>query len=326
MSDIDLPESDDGSRLELRALFSYAWEGRRIIFISVCVFIVLGFVWYRFTPRVYEASAVLSAAPSSLQSTGSGGGALSSAARLIGISGGGPNNEYTKFQALLNSSALAKRLADDGMLQKMFPSRWDTAAHSWKPHTGIVYAAKDALRRILGLAPRRDPNWENVLSYLEQHVSQDLSLQTSLLTLKVTGPSPQFAKDLLIAVHRQADDILRKAARTRSELRIKYLERTLPGITAVDQREALIQLLNQEEQTRMMTQSDPNFAADMVDPPHASPAPVSPLFIASMFTSVMLGIVIGFLVYVVLRALGLHDFEIRWRPHRLVEAWSSLRR
>lgn len=315
MSNIDIPQPDGAAGIELRAIFSYVWDGRKIILLTIGVFVILGLLWYRTAPRIYEATATLSSAPGS--STGNNNAnPLSGAARLIGL--GGPTGpagvEYTKFQALLSSSRLADRLEKIGMLQQMYPQQWDQKTHSWKVNRGLLSPVTDAIREILGTTTRTQPSAQDILAQLRGNLDQDLSLQTSLLQLSYSNANPDFAVEFLTEAHREADNILREAARMRSQRRIDYLQDMLKSVTAVEQRAALIQLLDQETQTNMMIQSDPNYSADIVDPPHVSAAPVSPKLPVALITSVVAGFAAGLMLHVLIRNFGLNTSKLRLNP------------
>ncbi len=310
MSNIDLPEvQSESTQLELGALFAYLWEGRAIVAATAFLCVVIGQIWYHNTDRLYEASSVLSSAPSNMNAAPSGG--VASAARLIGLggAGGGAVSEFTKFQALLNSSLLADRLAArPNLLQQIFPEHWDAASKRWKPPGGIVASLKNVMG--LGSEQAVAPGAQDVLAFLGS-VDQNLSLQTGLLTLSLRSSDSQFAQAFLGTVHREADNILRDNARARSARRIAYLHNTLRSLDAVDQRSALIMLLNQEEQNAMMVSSDPSYAAEIVDPPHAPSAPVSPKFSATVVVSLFLGVLLGLLIYVGLRLTGYYGRPFR---------------
>ena len=69
---------------------------------------------------------------------------------------------------------------------------------------------------------------------------------------------------------------------------------------AVEQREALIALLNQEMQTNMMIASDPNYAADVVDPPNVTQTPVYPLLSMAFIVSLVSGGIVGIMLHILL--------------------------
>ncbi len=328
MTNTDELNSDAAARLELRALFAYIWSGRRVILITIAIFFAIGLIDYRVSPKVYEATMVLSSAPGSMTNPSPGGGTLSGAARLIGL--GGPSGtagvEYTKFQSLLTSSALAERLTNTGVLQLMYPERWDAASHSWKSPSGFFADIKSGIKSLIGSPQGHDPNEQDVLQFLRGNLNQDLSLQTSLLTLSVTSPDQDFAKEALARIHREADNILRDAARRRSQRRIEYLQATLRSVTAVEQRQALIDLLNQETQTSMMIESDPNYSADIVDPPSISPSPVSPKISVVVIVSLIGGLVAGLAIHAILNAIGLRDLRLGLNPMRWPQALAAARK
>lgn len=278
--------------------YSLIWSARRKIGLSAVIGLVIGIVWINTTPPVYLASVLL--APSSNSSTGvSPLGGLAGAARLAGISSlsGGGTNQFTRFQALINSRALAEVLAHNpNVMHTVFSSKWDVQANAWKRPSGPIFRFKSGLMALLGRGTSSiDPNAEQLAGFFDRNLTQNYSVTTGLFSLSLKFSDPGNAVMLLRNVHRQADNILRQAARIQSTARINYLRKTLPTVSVVEQRTGLIGLLNNEEQTNMTIESDPNFAADVIDAPSSSTVPIWPnaplMFGLALIGSIFAGLI-----------------------------------
>jgi hypothetical protein len=101
------------------------------------------------------------------------------------------------------------------------------------------------------------------------------------------------ATDLLRALHRLADETIRADVRIRTDQRIAYLREQLGNVVNLEQRDALVGLLKEQERMRMMVGIDNDFASESIDPPSL---PVSPVF-PNPYTMVpllaLLGAVLG---------------------------------
>jgi hypothetical protein len=84
------------------------------------------------------------------------------------------------------------------------------------------------------------------------------------------------AADLLRALHRLTDETIRADARIRTDQRIQYLRAQMAVVNNPDHRDALVDLLKDQERTRMMVGIDHDFAAEAIDPPSLSSRPVFP--------------------------------------------------
>lgn len=287
MEDINISQSPQGERIDLSMIIEYLLSCWKYVASSIAFFLVVSFILYLYTPPVYEISMTLSASPAgSTMNNMSSGGGLAGVSRLIGFGGGGDaTSEYTKFQSLIASNELAERLSKRGLLQLMFPKKWDAKSNKWKQPSSILAT--------LGLKTSEPPGASDVMKVLEFGVTSDLSLKTSILTISTKSRDRNYGITLLTMIYHNANAILRERARALSSQRIKYLNEMLVQVHAIEQRQALILLLNQEVQKQMAISSDPNYAADVIDPPHASPVPVSPKLIINVAVAVLLGGIIG---------------------------------
>lgn len=113
-------------------------------------------------------------------------------------------------------------------------------------------------------------------SWLEGNVRAKQVGATQMRRVTVLMRDKTLAMDMLRALHRLADETIRADARIRTDQRIAYLREKLGEVVNLDQRDALIGLLKEQERLRMMVGIDNDFASEMIDPPSIPARPASP--------------------------------------------------
>lgn len=275
------------------------WNGRYLIL----VFLVAAFAWSIISIGLaqpdYTASTLVG--PPERESDQGLSGALgqaAGAASLFGIGLGGLNSTvFTKYSSVLESYQLAAAvMKHDEVKPILFGPSWVPKTRSWTRPTGLVFEIKDFLKGILGM-----PQWAPPTAYTVHDKLSSLMVLTpdkmkGYLTISVRGNTPAEALLLLKVIYQEADELLRQATKQRSEGRIKYLNAELRRETLQDQRQAIINLLSDQDQKLMMASADPNVAIEVLDPPRADPVPSSPkprqVLLANAMFAVMCAVLI----------------------------------
>lgn len=112
--------------------------------------------------------------------------------------------------------------------------------------------------------------------WLDRNVRVRPVAATQMRRVSICLGDRALATDLLRALHRLADETIRMDVRIRTDRRIDYLRAQLGQVVNLEQRDALIGLLKEQERTRMMVGIDNDFAAEMIDPPSLAARPSFP--------------------------------------------------
>jgi len=222
-----------------------------------------------------------------------GGGALG-LSRLAGAAGSGNNDPFQEYQQLLNSSGISVALAsNDHFLQRVFYRRWDEAAGRWKqPNSAIAQLVDEigtATKTFLHRPILKTPGPADLQNYLNRYLLiEPVKATGSTLTafgsvgagyveLSFPAETPERAQSYLMTILDRADIIIREEQLRDVEARIAYIKAELPSLTDLDQRNALVQTLANQEELKTMMVADKRFAYVLVSAPYASPEPTSPL-------------------------------------------------
>jgi hypothetical protein len=274
-------------------LARFIWQLRGyypLYFVVLFIFLLLSAAMYIFVPPTFTAVAMIGppglSPLNSMLSDLDGIGGQSVRKLLGGSSGTSGNDPFQEYQQLLHSSRLAAELVQkDNFLPKIFSRNWDAEHKTWLPPSGPRQFF-DALARAMHRPVEDHPDANTLQDLLERkfRVSQAPGSATSILSMDSGYMVASFkyhdareAENILNIMLSRADEIIRQEQRRDILARISYIESQLPIITQAEQKEALIQILSSQEELEMMMVSDKRYAFTMIDPPHASPIPTSPI-------------------------------------------------
>ena len=146
------------------------------------------------------------------------------------------------------------------------------ATHVWRERTGTDAAINGFLARIAGLP---DPNGPLTVIDLAQYNAGAITVTkdkaSAMVTLSYYNRDPKFAADYLSKVLRTTNDYIRDQDRVMQRTMVDYVAHRIATNTNVEQREALDQLLLQQERRLMMTEVDTPYAATILDGPTVTP-------------------------------------------------------
>lgn len=279
--------------IDLGGVAKTLWNGRRYLAVSVLIFFLVAMLSIHFSQKKYTASLIVS--PTISQSGLSGVSGFGGLADMVGIDiGSGENLNFTKYFAYLQSDTIAMSLLENSaVLKKVFAEDWDEKQGAWQSNSTLSRLPKSILFRLVGLPYETAPNITRVSSFLKDEVWTSKVPDSSMIRISFTHSDPDFARDFLLILHREADLIVRSSIEQRTKSRIAYLNAAIPLVNVVDQRIAMVDLLSIEEQNLMMTKADEHFAAEIVEAPVAPNIFSTPNIGLRLGLSVLLGLLTG---------------------------------
>ena len=247
----------------------------------------------------YRYSVNLVVAPvESTQGSSGGLGGLGGLASMAGINLGvnQGNSSFLKYIESIKSRAVADSLAKrPEIMRTQFASDWDESARRWREPRSLRRSITGPIRNALGFPTRawRQPSGADLQAYLSESVLITRGLQTPFVTLEIVVRDPRFGVQFLLTLHREIDEVLRRAALARTNAQIAYLTATLQTVTVAEHRQAIAQALLGEEKVRMLASSSLPFAAEPLGPPSSSAGPISPRPILVLGLFLALGAIAG---------------------------------
>jgi hypothetical protein len=215
---------------------------------------------------------------------------------------------FVRYQKLLGSTVVAQRLQDKyGMLQYVFKSSWDPEHKVWIRHYTWRDYVLGWLLRLSNVPTWSPPDIPALARYLGSAIVVVPTPTSDIVTISMDSPDVGFAKHVMLAAHREANQVMRDQIAHRARLQVAYLEGKLAQTSVEDYRATLLAMLGTQQKTLMLTQTDASYAAEILSPPIASATPVGPRPVLSMFVAVMVGILSGFAIVIFFGPLW-------WRP------------
>ncbi|HVW73764.1 MAG TPA: hypothetical protein VHC39_09000 [Rhizomicrobium sp.] len=290
-------------------LLGLVWSGRGIVIITTIIGLLYGvYSVYHAGPFYMATMRVQPAASDTSLDNASGAGSL-----LAGLTGGGGAAQVPKFIQFtyaMSSLEVARALIQKyDLLCRLYHSQCNPITHQWKPRNSTVYDwIVSATSRLSGLPdPNVGPrNPIDLAAYIEHNlVAQQLKKTDSVMTITYINHDPKFAAQFLSQVVQATNDYVRIQSQETQKRYVEYLTASAAQTTNVEQRQAIDNLLLQEERQLMMTEVDVPYAAQILDGPTVTPVNRALKTIA-IFTA--LGIVLGLAV-----AMSRDLLPRRWR-------------
>ena len=255
----------------------------KLVVICTCFGLLAGVGIAIIWPKSYDAIVTL--APVDRQSMSGGLQSLvsqySSLAGMVGLDLGGADHSTDAALALVQSRHFLEQfISDHNLLPILFPKAWDAASGSWKrPKDGDHPSLQDGYGYF----------YKRVLAVLQDR-------KTGLISLTVSWKDPviaaSWANDLVARVNRAS----RELAAMQADDSLRFLHDQLPTAESVGLQQAINTLIQSQLNQKMLANSRPNYAFDVVDPAepsdlknYARPQPIV-LIVAGFFLGIVAGL------------------------------------
>jgi len=289
---------------------------RRLLFVIVAAFLLIGVALYARSAPSYKATAVIGPPGPSPSDTfmssvgGSAGSTLGAARRLLGgASTQSSTDPFQEYMQLLQSVRLARVLIDkDHILQTIFENSWDAKNKKWLPPSALSRTVGGVKRLITNRPQKTAPDVDSLLAFFQKNLdvasaSNGITTKfspllggSSYVTVSLTLDDPKKAERVLSLILLEADNLIRQDLHKDISARLVFLNAEASKVMVSDQREALIGVLSGQEQLQMMIEADHRFASTLIDPPYASDQPTS----KGLFYYCVMAIILSFMTWVAL--------------------------
>jgi uncharacterized protein involved in exopolysaccharide biosynthesis len=300
MSDVDGRTSGaPGQRdIDLLEVPIALWRNWRLIGACALIGLVVSSLYLHVA--TYRYTAELTVIP--VQSSGGGAagrlGGIADLASLAGVSL--PKDQgFAQYQLYfegIHSRSVADALSKRTDLMKViFRSEWDEKTKSWRQPTSPLRPIVQAFKFILGI-PNYDwqpPDGARLLLYMNSEIKVAEDPKKALATISFDHRDPKFAVAFLRALHDTVEGQLRQKALSVSRQYVSYLSEQLKTVTMVEQRQAIMNALVEQEKSVMMASSNAPFAAESFGDPTASYRPTSPVPILVLALGFLIGAAVG---------------------------------
>lgn len=300
------PASRGVSEISIGELLAVLRRQRRAIWLTPAVLLVVAIVYLHLAEPRY--SVTLKVTPTASASTTIPAG-LSGLADLTGLAipAASENFDFDLYlEGLKSRETSAAVAANAELVRRLFPEDWDAAAGDWRRPPGLLSRVADVAKAVVGITERgwRPPDAERVNEFLDEELRIVRDRSGPVVTILLEHEDPPVARDLLAFLHHSVDTALRQKELDRTGAYVAYLREQLSNVAVTEYRQALHDILAEQEKRRMVASSNLPFAAEPFGQPTVSVHPTAPRPLFVIGSSLLLGILLG-----VVAAFWLHRRE-----------------
>lgn len=283
--------------IDLAQLARTLWDGRRTIVVTVTAAIFIACAYLNLVDREYTVSMVLKSVQEENQPSSLAG--LGGIASFAGIDlPSGSNADFSSFPLLMQSREVAERLlSDDEMMRSLFEDEWDLDAKAWRqPERSGLRSILSYVKSILTgnpSAPYVSPDAARLADLIFETVSASIDSKSELLNVSAETEDPALIRRLIEQVVLSSDTLLRERFIKEGSSALEFYKAQLSRAQSGEHREALAQLIVQEEQKLMLATRSSSYVAEVFRGPDISLEPTSPKSILVLALSLVIGLVIG---------------------------------
>lgn len=283
--------------IDLTEVVKTLWLGRRQILIATFTLTICASAYLNLAERRYSVSMVLKSVQEPSQSSKIGG--LGGLASLAGVElPSGSNIDFASFPLLMQSREVASVVArDEELMRALYPEEWDVEANAWrqKPRStvGLVLSQLKSLITGNSVADYEPPNAERLAEFVSDEVSASIDNKSDLLNVKAEAADPELMRDLLDKIVSETDQLIRQRFIVAGTTALQFYKEQLQRAQSGEHREALAQLIVQEEQKLMLATRSNSYVAEVLRGPDISIRPTSPKSMLVLALSVVLGFMVG---------------------------------
>lgn len=260
------------NEIDLKELFNIFWRGKKLIIIFSLFMAMVGVLVALSLPNVYKSEALLAPAEKqSGESLGALAGQFGGLASLAGVNlTGGTNTRLTLALELLKSRVFIGEFVERHKLKPVI-----MASEGWERSSNKVLFDDDVYNESKGLWVRDvNPPYKPEPSIQEVHekfIEENLVIQkdeeTGFIRLAVRHHSPELAFKIVMLLVGDINREIREKDILEAKQSIEYLEEALQETSVADMQEVFYQLIEQQQQTKMLATVQSEYVLKVIDPP-----------------------------------------------------------
>ncbi len=296
--------SDD--EIDLLEVFATLWGGKYLIACFAAIFLSLASVFLWNAERKYTVSYTLTSVSSEGSSPSLAG--LGGLASLAGVSlPSSDGGDVAEYKALLRSEEVASALMkNDRLISLIFTSEWNPAGSFFEapPHSDIGRVVQSVKYLLTGEAAPEytPPNAPRLAKWLVEVIQVSEDRDTGFLTLSAETADPELAKYVMQEITDATDAIIKDRFIESAAGTVEFYQSKLSSARAREHREALAQLIAQEEQKLMLASKGDYFVMEPLTYPTVSLEPTSPKSPLVLALAIVLGLFAGAAISLIKKA------------------------
>jgi hypothetical protein len=264
------PSHSHNAEIDLRELFGVLWRGKVLIVLVASIFAVLSIRYALYLPNIYRSEALLAPTQEQDSLTGAMQG-LSGIAGLAGISlpEGSASQSDQALEVLTSRSFFTEKIYPSIHLPDLMADpRWDPETNTLSYDDDLYDAGRGQWVREVSFPYQVTPSAQESHDFFVSNVlNVSRTNETGFVTLSVNHVSPYIARDWVELMILEINEQFRARELEIALSSIAYLNNQIAVTSVVEVRQALSQLLQNQIQTSMLTDANPDYVFSVIDPP-----------------------------------------------------------
>lgn len=286
--------------IDLKELILKFWRGKLYILFCSVFFIFFGSLYLQYAEKKYTVEYKLKPVGEAEQSISLSG--LGGIASLAGIQlPNSSTNDFKIFKELISSVEVSEKIfANKELIKIIFHEEWNPNLNSFSesPKSKIMFYVNNFITILTGnndviYVP---PNARRLADYIIEEIKIDEDNETGFLKISAETSKPDMLLSLIINLSDLSDEIMRQRYIDFAEEPLSFYKEKLRTARSREHREALAELISNEEQKLMFASRNRYFTAEPYINPTISLDPTSPNPMMVLFLALILGIISGCLV------------------------------
>jgi len=298
---------NNDNEIDLRELFATLWQGKIYIFLFTVLFVFFASMYLHTAQREYLVTYKLKPVGENKQNTALSG--LGGFASFAGIQlPSNSSNDFKIFKELISSVEVSEIIFENKkLLEKIYENEWDPTQNRFSaPPESKFTIYTGALKRILTGNKEVNyipPDARRLAIYITKNILITESKETGFLTLSAESSKPDMLLSLISALIETSDKIMRQRYIKFSKEPLAFYKEKLRTARSREHREALAELIGQEEQKLMFASRGKYFTAEPYIEPTISFYPTAPRPLLILAFSLLLGLLFGAAIVLIRHAI-----------------------
>ncbi|MFT5815422.1 MAG: hypothetical protein ACI9VT_003195 [Psychroserpens sp.] len=281
------------NEIDLKELFFVIWQGKWTIIITTIIAAVIAVIYAISLPDIYKSEVLLAPAEES-KSGGMAGlaaqfGGLTS---IAGINLGGSGSDKAKIALeIIKGKVFVAKFINSHNLKAtiMATNGWNQTSNKLIYNTDIYNPETNTWMREVKAPKQAEPSDLEVHERFIKSLSISSNKETGLVTLSIKHYSPYVAKDIVEKLVLAINEKLKNDDIRESNKSIEYLQDALNKSPIADMQKVFYQLIEQQEQTKMLASVRDQYALKIINPAVVEEKKDSPKRALVVILAVMFG-------------------------------------
>ena len=283
--------------IDLKDLFFTLWGGKIYIFMALITSFFLAIFYLQSLESKYTVEYNLKPVGATKNSPSLSG--LGSIASIAGINlPTNSNNDFAIFKELITSVEVSEIIfKNKKIIKDIFRSEWNEIQNNYskQPKSKIQIFVSDVKKLLTGNKEIDDmpPNPRRLVGFINSNVQISQDSETGFLKITSETSKPELMLLIIIEATKASDKIMRQRYVDFSAEPLAFYKEKLTTARSREHREALAELIGNEEQKLMFASRGKYFVAEPYINPTISSYPTSPKPKLMLILSLVLGFFIG---------------------------------